>query len=118
MFGLISAKTSIPAYKSPINTWLTNYWRGVNTQRLHDLKGRKQVLSLLPQSYAKAVGIDNALHVEFKIEGGKKLAGHFGKAIKGKFVRFLVENNINSPQHFDAFIEDSFKFDGTNFIQK
>lgn len=117
LFGLISGGTAIPDYKMPMNTWLRKYWLAENTARLKALSKKAPVVSLLPQVYAKAVGLEHAVHVEFKIDGGKKLAGHFGKAIKGKFVRFLIEKNIQSIDDFDQFNEDGFEFDGHDFIQ-
>ena len=117
MFGLISGGTAIPEYKLPLNTWLRNYWLPINTERLASLNQKGPIISLLPQSYAKAVHSDETLHVDFKLGGGKKLAGHFGKAIKGKFVRFLIDNDIQSVKDFSEFSEDGFSFDGEHFIQ-
>jgi cytoplasmic iron level regulating protein YaaA (DUF328/UPF0246 family) len=116
-FGLISGGTRIPNYKMPINTWLARQWKPVNTERLQHASGRKKVLSLLPQAYAKAVELDNAITVDFRVAGGKKAAGHFGKAIKGRFVRFLLENNITNQKDFSDFQEEGYRFDGTNFVQ-
>jgi hypothetical protein len=118
LFGLIPGGARIPAYKAPINPWLTRYWRDTNAERLAKAAKKKTVLSLLSQSYAKALPLDGALTVDFRVQGGKKAAGHFGKAIKGKFVRFLIENTITDPADFDAFTEDDYRFDGTNFVQK
>ncbi len=117
LFGLIPGGTAIPAYKLPINPWLARYWKDINTQRLAAAAKKKPVLSLLPQAYAKALALDNAIHVDFRIQGGKKAAGHAGKAIKGRFARFLIENGITDPADFAAFQEEGFAFDGTNFIQ-
>ena len=117
MFGLISGGTSIPEYKLPLNTWLRNYWLPINTERLATLNKKGLIISLLPQSYAKAVHSDEAIHVDFKLGGGKKLTGHFGKAIKGKFGRFLIDNDIQSLKDFSEFSEDGFSFDGEHFIQ-
>jgi len=80
--------------------------------------GRRPVLSLLPQAYAKAVDLNGAINVDFRVQGGRKAAGHSGKAIKGKFVRFLIENDIVSAKDFGEFREEGFRFDGTNFVQK
>lgn len=118
MFGLISGGTKIPNYRLPMNAWLAKYWRECNMQRLHSLRGNKSVLSLLPQSYSKAISLSNTVHVEFKIKGSRKLAGHSGKAIKGRFVRFLIDNDINTVADFCGFDEDGFRFNGTDFVQR
>lgn len=117
MFGLIPGGACIPNYKLPITTWLAKYWRPTNGERLAQMAGGKPVLSLLPQSYAKAVEYDPLVHVDFRIEGGKKAAGHQGKAIKGRFVRFLVENDVRRVEDFGGFREDGYTFDGTNFVR-
>lgn len=117
LFGAIAGKELIPPYKMPINTWLTRYWREKNEARIAKAARRRSVLSLLPQAYAKAVDLDGALHVDFRVEGGRKAAGHSGKAIKGRFARFLIEHEVVDTKDFGAFREDGFRFDGTNFVQ-
>ena len=117
LFGLIPGATAIPLYKQPINPWLTKYWKPINTARLDALAKGKPVLDLLSQSYQKAVDYPERIVVDFRVQGGKKAAGHFGKAIKGRFVRFLLENKVDDPKDFSEFTEDSYRFDGENFIQ-
>ena len=117
LWGLIPAGEVIPDYKLPINTWLAKYWREINGQRLQDLAKGKLVLNLLPHAYAKAIHYDNLITVNFKVQDGKKSAGHFAKAIKGKFLRFLMENKIKSTNEFNKFTEDGYRWDGTDFIQ-
>lgn len=117
LLGVISGGTSIPDYKLPINPWLAKYWRETNTERIRAAAKKKPVISLLSQSYTKAHGFEGAVHVDFKVQGGKKSAGHFGKAIKGRFVRFLIENDVKKIADFDGFTEDGFHFDGTDFVQ-
>ena len=117
LFGLIAGGVRIPRYKMPINGWLARYWRDINAARLAEARGRKMVLSLLPLSYAKAIVADELIQVNFLVQGGAKPAGHFGKAIKGKFVRYLVTNKVTNPKDFSGFREDGFQFDGENFIQ-
>lgn len=117
LFGVISGATPIPGYKMPMNPWLARYWVEKNTARIGAIAKGGPVVSLLSQSYAKAHGYEGAAHVDFKVQGGKKSAGHFGKAIKGRFVRFLIENNVKSQKDFDGFTEEGFRFDGENFVQ-
>jgi uncharacterized protein len=117
MFGLIGGGRRIPDYKLPLDPWLTKYWRDINTQRLAAIAQGIPVLSLLPQTHAKAIGYTNLLTVDFKTAGGKKSAGHFGKAIKGKFVRWLVMNDIQGVESFKDFEEDGYRWDGKDFVQ-
>ena len=118
LFGLIAGGTQLPNYKLAMNPWLAKYWYPRNTERLRKKAGKKPVLSLLSQSYAKALDCEGVLTVDFGVQGGKTAAGHFGKAIKGRFVRWLIENRVNSPKDFGGFDEDGYRFDGVNFIQR
>lgn len=117
LWGLISGGACIPEYKLPMNKWLADYWRPINRERLERAAKGKPVLNLLSQAYAKAIDYDNLLTVDFKVEGGKKSAGHFGKAIKGRFVRYLIDNRITTPEDFAGFNEEGYTFDGENFIR-
>lgn len=117
LFGLIPAGAPIPDYKLSMNPWLARYWKSINTARLADRAGGKAVLDLLSQSYRKAVEHPNLITVDFRVEGGKKAAGHFGKAIKGRFVRWILENNAQSTSDFVDFTEDGYRFDGSNFVR-
>lgn len=117
LFGLIRGGTPLPDYKLSMNPWLARYWQPLNTTRLRALAGKRPVVNLLSQSYAKAVAGDGIMAVDFRVQGGRKAAGHFGKAIKGRFVRWIVENGIQSAADFSEFTEDGYRFDGTNFIQ-
>ena len=118
LFGLVRGVDGLPLYKQPINPWLTRYWKSINGARLQDIAKGDRVLDLLSQSYQKAVDYPERLVVDFRVQGGKKTAGHFGKAIKGRFVRFLLENNIQDWKDFSEFTEEGYQFDGENFVQK
>lgn len=117
LFGLIDGGTAIPDYKLPVNPWCANYWKPLNSERLHAVATGKPVLDLLSQSYRKALAYPALVTVDFRTQGGKKAAGHFGKAIKGRFVRWILENNIRKVTEFVDFREDGYRFDGTNFVQ-
>ena len=43
--------------------------------------------------------------------------GHFGKAVKGKFIRFLSLNQIEDIKDFKDFEYDGFKWNGECFIK-
>lgn len=117
MYGLIDGSVPIADYKLPLNPWLTKYWKPINSARLAALAGGRPVLSLLPGAHAKALDYAPLVNVDFKLEGGKKSAGHFGKAIKGKFVRFLLETPVTSIEEIGAFREEGYRFDGRDFVQ-
>lgn len=117
LFGLIAGDTPLPAYKLSMTPWLTKFWRPRNMERLRAVAGGKPVLNLLSQTYARAVDYPALITVDFRVEDGQKAAGHFGKAIKGRFVRWLLENKVGKVSDFVNFTEDGYRFDGTNFVQ-
>ena len=117
LFGLVPGGALIPDYKLSMNPWLARYWKDINANRLQALAKGKPVLNLLSQSYRKAVDYPGLITVDFRVQGGKKAAGHFGKAIKGRFVRWILENGIKDAGDFDGFTEDGYRFDGENFVQ-
>lgn len=117
LFGLIPASAPIPDYKLPMNPWLARYWRTINGKRLQAMAEGSTVISLLPAAHAKALDYASLITLDFKLAGGAKSAGHFGKAIKGRFVRFLMENNVRTLAEAADFSEDGYQFNGKDFVQ-
>ena len=79
------------------------------------------VFDLLPQVHRKAyTPAKNVIKVDFSVikKGKKTAAGHFGKAVKGKFIRYLAQNNIQSIDKFSGFEYDGFKWNGEQFIKE
>ncbi len=117
LFGLIRADERIPNYKLKIDKLdAAKLWLPEIKERLKKLF----VIDLLPQSHKKAVAYEQGIAVEFvTIKTGKKVpAGHQGKYIKGRFVRWLLENNIPGTSRFPEFQEDGYIWDGNVFVQK
>lgn len=117
LFGLVDGATPLPPYKLSMTPRLVQHWRERNSRRLAALAKGKPVLNLLSQTYARAVDYPALITVDFRVAGGQKAAGHFGKAIKGRFVRWVLENSIKDPSNFAEFTEDGYRFDGKNFVQ-
>ena len=117
LFGLLSPKELIPDYKLKIEKLdAANYWKPIITKKL---KGCF-VIDLLPQAHQKAVSYESGIQVDFiVVKNGKSVpAGHQGKLIKGKFVRWLCEHAVTDPEEFSGFKQDGFSFDGNNFVKK
>lgn len=117
LFGLISPIDRIPNYKLKIDKLRSGQrWLEHNSALLKNCF----VIDLLPQAHKKAVAYTNGVEVEFIIEkNGKKLpAGHQGKFIKGRFVRWLIEHDITDTKDFSKFSEEGFVWDGKKFIKK
>ncbi len=117
LFGLVRPTDLIPNYRLKIDKLkAAKLWLSSNSEQLKD----RFVIDLLPQAHKKAVKYDNGIEVEFVLKkAGKKMpAGHQGKHIKGRFVRWLIENNITDPKHFEEFTEDSYKWTGEIFLKE
>ena len=117
LFGLLSPTDLIPNYRLKIDKLkAAKLWVNSNSEQLKD----KFVIDLLPQAHKKAVKYDNGIEVEFVLKkAGKKMsAGHQGKHIKGRFVRWLIENNITAPKHFKDFKEEGYKWTGEIFLKE
>ena len=120
LFGLLSPKTPIPDYKLKMNVLsLQHHWNPILTKVLND---EKMVVDLLPQVHRKAYtpNKNNVTFIDFLIlnKGKKSAAGHFGKAVKGEFIRYIAENNINKIDDFAGFEYEGFKWDGEAFIKE
>ena len=120
LFGLLTPKTPIPDYKLKMNVLsLQHHWNPVLTETLKD---EKVIVDLLPQVHRKAYkpNKENVIPVDFQItnKGKKSAAGHFGKAVKGEFIRYIAENNITDIEGFSGFEYEGFKWDGTSFVKE
>ena len=98
-----------------------NLWRHKLTAIL---KEEELVVDLLPQVHRKSyINKDlNVVEVEFLIldkkQGKKMTAGHYGKSVKGEFIRYVAENNITEINDFSGFEYEGFKWDGEAFIRE
>ena len=120
LFGLLTPKTLIPDYKLKMNVLSLQYhWNPVLTETL---KNEKVIIDLLPQVHRKAYNPnkENVMPVDFLIlnKGKKSAAGHFGKAVKGEFIRYIAENNITNIDDFSGFEYEGFKWDGVSFVKE
>nr|WP_321260410.1 peroxide stress protein YaaA [uncultured Pseudodesulfovibrio sp.] len=117
LFGLVRPTDLIPNYRLKIDKLkAAKVWLNSNSEQLKE----KFVIDLLPQAHKKAVKYENGIEVEFVLKkAGKKMpAGHQGKHIKGRFVRWLIENNINDQKYFKDFKEEGYKWTGEVFLKK
>ena len=91
----------------------------MNSKILHD---EDIIFDLLPQVYRKAYTPNkkNVIKVEFIVEnkGKKTSAGHYGKAVKGRFIRFLAENSVQNIKEFKNFEYDGFKWETDHFVKR
>lgn len=116
LFGLIQAEDTIPNYKCKIDSLkLAQFWHEKQEPFFSSLSPSILVLDLLPKAHKKAIpyeAVKHYLQAEFVIkkDGKKKPAGHFGKLVKGKFVRWLCETRLRSTEDLEDFSADGFVF--------
>ena len=98
---------------------LQHHWNPILTDYLSK---EKMIIDLLPQVHRKAYtpNKNNVIFVDFLIinKGKKSAAGHFGKAVKGEFIRYIAQNNITKVDDFSGFEYEGFKWDGESFIKQ
>lgn len=117
LFGLLEARDEIPNYKFTIRK-LQAYkrWKPHNTKELRDC----YVVDLLSRSYQKSVEYAHGEEITFtRTKNGKTVkAGHAGKTIKGKYVRWLAHNDITDPKDLHEFSADGYRWNGESFHQE
>lgn len=117
LFGLVRPTDLIPNYRLKIDKLkAAKLWMDSNSEQLKETF----VIDLLPKAHKKAVNYDDGIAVEFVLKkAGKKMpAGHQGKYIKGRFVRWLIENGITDPKHFKDFTEEGYKWTGEYYLKE
>ena len=74
----------------------------------------------MPEVHRKSYHSKNIFKINFYFEKNGKLvsSGHNGKAIKGRYLRYIVENQIDNLDDFKSFNEDGFKWQHNGFIKK
>ena len=119
LFGMVTPLTLIPEYKLKMNVLsLDHHWKDVITEALCD---EDLIIDLLPQVHRKAYNpSSNVKKIDFFVikKGKKSSAGHFGKAVKGQLIKYIVHNKITSTDGFNGFSFDGFKWDGDIFIKE
>ena len=118
LFGMVSPMTLIPNYKLKMNVLsLHKLWNPILTKTLNK---EDVIFDLLPQIHKKAyTQNDNCTNIDFIIHknGNKIHAGHRGKVVKGKFIRFICKNQLTKFEDFTRFEIDGFKWDGKVFLK-
>ena len=118
LFGLLTPETLIPDYKLKMNVLsLKSLWGPIISNYLKD---EDIIFDLLPQVHRKAYKPNkNTIQIDFLVQskGKTSAAGHFGKAVKGQFIRFLAQNQVTKINDFKAFEYDGFKWNGKQFIK-
>ncbi len=107
MFGLVKPNERIPEYKMKFSKLkLDAYWKPILSKKLESFF----IIDLLAKEQRKAVYYENGIRVDFQLkqDGVKRAAGHFGKHIKGRFIRFMCEHSYTNIDDLATFSEDGF----------
>lgn len=118
LLGLVRPNDLIPNYKLKMNALkLTSFWNPIFTK---SLSKEDFILDLLPEIHRKSYTSSKSIKINFKFLKGNKFisAGHNGKAIKGKFLRFIIENKLKDLDEMLKFAQEGFHWDGTAFVKK
>tara|TARA_B100000902_G_C27279987_1_gene901155 strand:+ start:268 stop:957 length:690 start_codon:yes stop_codon:yes gene_type:complete len=116
--GLVKLNDLIPNYKLKMNVLkLTNFWKPIFSKKLEN---ESLLIDLLPEIHSKSYESLNTVKIDFKFQKNNKFisAGHNGKAIKGKFLRYIVKNKLEKIENILEFNQDGFKWGGDFFLKK
>ena len=117
-FGILKPDSLIPNYKLKMNVLsLTNFWKKDISKYLEN---EELILDLLPATHRKALNLEkNIVRINFIINKNGKLvqSAHSGKVVKGKFIRFLAQNNVQDIYGINNFESDGYKWNGKLFIK-
>lgn len=109
IYGLTNAEDMIADYRLMMNVALpglgniASFWRPSLTELLRGFAQRAQIVNLLPNEHAGAIGLRELRHVVdvgFVQRDGQRAAGHFAKAAKGRFARHVIDNGIAAAMDF------------------
>ena len=118
LFGILKPDNLIPNYKLKMNTLsLAEFWKNDISNHL---KNEEFILDLLPATHRKALNAGkNIVAINFIINKSGKLikSAHSGKVVKGKFIRFLAQNNISHIKGIEDFEYDGYKWNGKFFLK-
>lgn len=117
LFGFVFGKDFIPNYKLKMNKLKAyKHWKKISKSFLKDYF----VIDVLTNTHRRSVSYDDGFKVDFKkMKNGKKRgAGHAGKKIKGKFLRWIAKNNITNIEKIKEFAEEGYVWDGNCFLKR
>ena len=118
LFGILKPDSLIPNYKLKMNVLsLYDFWKNHISNQL---KNEELILDLLPAIHRKALNVGkNIVSINFIINRSGKLiqSAHSGKVVKGKFIRFLAQNNIYDIKGIEGFEYDGYKWNGEFFVK-
>lgn len=125
LYGLIRPLDLIQPYRLEMGTKLKcgdsknlyEYWKGTLTDELNKiLKKEKYLINLASQEYFGAVDEKNLKAsivtpvFKEKKNGEFKVVGFYAKKARGMMARFIIENQIETPDALKKFNEEGYEF--------
>jgi len=118
LFGILKPDTLIPNYKLKMDVLsLTAFWQSYISNHI---KNEELILDLLPAIHRKTINVGkNIVKINFMVNKNGTLiqSAHAGKVVKGKFIRFLAQNNVHQLKDIKYFECDGYKWNGEIFIK-
>jgi len=118
LFGILKPNTLIPNYKLKMDVLsLAHFWK---PHISNHIKNEDIILDLLPAAHRKAINVENNIvRINFMTNKNGSLvhSAHSGKVVKGKFIRFLAQNNIDDLDGIRYFQHDGYKWNGKCFLK-
>lgn len=109
----MGTKLKFDTYKN-----LYEYWRQKVTDFLnHEMPEGDFLVNLASQEYFKVIDKKNFKHPIYDIvfkdykNGALKIISLYAKIARGLMTRFIIQNNINSPEELKLFDTDGYRFD-------
>ena len=119
LYGLLRPLDLIEPYRLEMGIKelaLYKFWGDKLTKQLGD----EVVINLASTEYSSAVKPKNAITVNFyEIKNGKpKIIGLFAKKARGMMARYIIKNQITSPEKIKKFSDGGYKFDSKTSTDK
>ncbi|MEG0014348.1 MAG: YaaA family protein [Cellulosilyticaceae bacterium] len=130
LYGVLTPLDSVKEYRlemgskfaNPRGKDLYSYWRDKLTQymikQLEITTGDKILLNVASDEYSKAVDLKK-VNETFKVmtmvfkelrEGEYKIVGTYAKRARGRFVKYIVENRVDTIEGVKRFSEEGYLF--------
>ena len=118
LFGILKPNTLIPNYKLKMDVLsLAHFWK---PHISNHIKNEDLILDLLPAAHRKAINVEkHIVRINFMTNKNGSLvhSAHSGKVVKGKFIRFLAQNNVDDLDGIRCFQHDGYKWNGECFLK-
>jgi cytoplasmic iron level regulating protein YaaA (DUF328/UPF0246 family) len=109
LYGLTTAEDRIAEYRLGMGVSLpgvgnlAHFWRTPITEVIRSLRRSDVLIDLLPEEHRRAIAwerVGRVVQVTFRSADGGRAVGHFAKAVKGEFARYLIDHGTSNATDF------------------